>query len=814
MSTHPAPPPSMPPDAPALAGAAGDLSAASPDPAALPPLPELPARPGSEGTLGHYGHFDEADGCFVLTHPDPPRKWVNVHYNRPGNRPGMHEVYAEITNIGDGPITVRDHLGNTCLLVGYDSKYLYIRDDQTNEAFNPGGQPLPRDVTDFSCRYYAHQTVIRGTALGLRATQRVFVPRDEVFEAWTLTLENLTDRPRTVSVFAYAMFQLTGQTWEGKGVHKDNSTKILPHLCAAWAHNRDASVPNGRYNGYVTTLNRDEYVGATGYRDHFTRMDFSLAAPKLLWGWNADNRTWWGYDCAGAVQVRVTIPPGGSRRVDVLIGQAADEDELAAVHARVSPHALDMMCDDQARAERQRAARFAIRTGFPHQDAVVNLFAKKQMVSYLINKSGFRDNLQNDMGLSMCDYPMARENLLRALSSQYPDGNVPHSFRPLNLLQYADKPAWILQVVPWILKETADFALLDEVVPYFRSDEKGTVWDHMLRTMRYLARDTGAHGLCDQHFADWDDGLEPSEATGERESVMVTQQFCLGLKEMEALARLRGDEAVAAEAADLHAEFTRRLNDAAWDGRWYRRTLCGTGYAAGSDANDQGKVFLYCQAWAVLSQTAPGERARLCMEAVDRYCENEIGFALIVPPFSRFDPRIGKISAVRPGFATNGGCYCHAVGFKVVADCMLGRAEEAWRSVRKIMPDSPWNPLHRSQAEPFSFTNCYDLFPEKYGVSQYPWRTGTASWFTMAIVEWILGVRRDYAGLRIDPCLTREIPRAAVRRSFRGATFDVHLDNTAGRCRGVRELRLNGEPLPGPLLPDLRTGHHRVDVII
>jgi cellobiose phosphorylase len=768
----------------------------------------------TSGTVSDYGHFDLAEGCFVLTNPNPPRKWVNLHYNQPGNRPGMHEVYAETTCIGDGPIVVRDYDGNTCQLVGYDSKFLYVRDDETNVAFSPFGQPVPTAVSEVSCRYHPHMTVIRGTCAELRVTQRVFVPKDEVFEAWTVHIENLSSRVRTVSVFAYAMFQLTGQTWDGKGVWKDNASRVLPECCGVLAVNRDRSVPNRRFNGYLCTLNRSGYVGSSGYRDHFTRMDFSLSTPRLMWGWNADNKVGWGGDVAGCVQVRVTLPPRSTARVDFLLGQAADEHEVAAVCAGTTPDSLDRACREQAEIEQRRAAAFTIDTGHPDQDAVVNLFAKKQMVSYLINKSGFRDNVQNDMGLAMCDYPMARENLLRALSSQFPDGKVPHSFRPLNLLQYADKPAWILQAVPWMLKESGDFALLDEQVPYFRSSETGTVWDHVLRTMRYLARDVGANGLCDQHFADWDDGLEPSEKTGARESVMVTQQFCLGLLEVAELAEHLGRSDVAVEARDLHAEFTRRLNTVAWDGKWYRRTLCESGYHAGSDANDQGKVFMYCQAWAVLSRTAPGERARMCMQAVDEYCENEIGFALIAPPFSHFDERIGKISAVRPGYATNGGSYCHAVGFKTVADCMLGRADEAWRSVRKTMPDSPWNPLSRSLAEPFSFTNCYDLFPERYGISQYPWRTGTASWFCMAIVEWILGVRRGYRGLLIDPCLTSAIPRARVTRTFRGATFDIHIDNTAGRARGTREIRLSGELIQGNTLPDLRAGHHRVDVVI
>lgn len=759
-------------------------------------------------SLARYGHFNDNDGTFVLTAP-PPRKWVNIHYNAPGE----HEVYAEITNIGDGPIVVRDGPGNVCNLVSYDSKYLYVRDDDTNTAFGPGGGPTLADVADCTVTYHAAYTRLQGTCAGLRATQRVFVPRDEVLEAWTVTVENLTDKPRRVSVFAYAMLQLNGSTWEGKGVWKDNASAILPDLGAVLVTNRHEAVPTDRYKGYVAAVGG--FHAATGYRDHFTHADFCISTPRLLRGGDLDNRVWFGPDCAGAVQVKFTLPPRGSRRCDFLIGQTSGRDELAATLRRVTPARLDAACDEQVRDENERARAYRIDTGHAVIDGITNHFSKKQMVSYLINKSGYRDNLQNDMGLAMADYPLVRANLLRALASQYPTGDVPHGFRPLNLLPYADKPAWTFHCIPWVIKESGDLSLLQEVVPYFRSDEKGTVWDHMVRAMHFLANCTGIHGLCDQRFADWDDGLEPSEKTGRRESVMVTQQLCLGLLEMAELGDLIGERAVADEARRLHADFTRRLNEHAWDGAWYQRTLCEFGYTAGTQANEEGRLFLYCQAWAVLSQTAPGDRARQCLEAVDRLCENEIGFPLIVPPFSRFDERIGKISSTRPWYATNGGSYCHAVGFKVVADCMLGRAEEAWRAVQKTAPDSPWNPLERSLAEPFSWTNCYDLVPEKYGVSQYPWRTGTASWFTMAILEWILGLRRHHRGLLVSPCLSRTVPRARAVRHYRGARYEVEIDNTAGRCVGAREIRLDGRTVDGNLLPIPTAGAvHRLHIVI
>lgn len=754
-----------------------------------------------------YGRFVAEEGTYHLTRT-PPRKWNNLHYNEPGE----HEVYAEVSNIGDGQIFVRDDRGCGCQLVSWDRKFLYIRDDETGVVFCPGGEPAPEPVRDVTCVYAAATTTIRGTCRGLRATQRVFVPRKGICEAWTLTVENLTRRARRVSVFAYAQFQLTGVNEEGRWVGADNASEVRRDIRGVFVRNRDRAVPNGRFNGYLVTL--ADYAGGSGYRDYFTRSDFSLSTPRILWGWNCDNRPGAGPDCAGVVQVRLRLPPRGTARADFLLGQAANVAEIKRVLKRLTRRRIDAACAEQEAIERRHAAAFTVSTGVERVDGLVNHFAKKQMVSYLVNKSGFRDNLQNDMGVAMFDYPMARANLLRALASQHPNGSVPHSFRPMNRLVYADKPCWILQAVPWLIQESGDVGLLDEVVPYLESRERGTVWDHLQRAMRYLVKDTGEHGLCDQHFADWNDGLEPSDKTGARESVMVTQQLAFGLLEMERLARLRGDGAVARTAREWHEEFKRRLNRIAWDGAWYQRTLCGTGYRIGTKANREARVFLNTQAWAILSRTAPPERAESCMRAVDRYLEKDCGFAIVDPPFTKFDERIGKFSAIRPFYATNGGCYNHAAGFKVVADCMLGRAEEAWRTVLKVVPGSRWNPIGRSWAEPFAFNNCYDLMPEIYGRAQYPWRTGTAAWFTMAIVEWILGARRNYEGLLINPCLSRTVKTARLTRTFRGARFEIEIDNRAGRCRGARAIELDGVRIAGNVLPDHREGVHRVKVLI
>ena len=741
-------------------------------------------------TIEKYGKFIEEELCFELTET-PPKKWLNVHYNKSNN--DGEEIYSTASNLGDGPIKIRDKDGNTINLVGWDSKYVYVRDDETNLTFNPFGEPVVQDVTDKKCRYHPAKTVIQGTAGELRATQRIFCPKNEVAEVWTVKVDNLSNRPRKVSVFGFAKFQLNGMSAESGGVPSENFSEVIQDMGGVFVTNHARKEPpTDRYNGYMITTNK-EFKG-TGYRDAFTRSDFSLSTPKILLGWNCDGKNA-GYDpdCCGIIQVTFEIPANSSVRTDFIIGNAASTEEVKEIRARLTPEAIDAACEEQEAIEKKRIDAMTVRTGNKNYDGMLNIFSKTMMAAYLIDKSGFRDNVQIDAALAMIDYDLAKENLLRALSSQYANGSVPHGFRPMNRLTYADKPAWIFLTVPLMIKESGDFSLLDVILPYLDSNEEGTVWDHIIRAMKYLCNDTGKNGLCDQHFADWNDGLEPSDLTGERESVMVTQQLCYGLLEIEELAKRLGKKDVEVEARQQYNKFKKLLNEFAWDGNWYIRTTCEHGTPLGTDKDDQAKVFMNTQSWAVLSKTAEGERAQQCMKSVDEHCELDIGFILCSPPCTRKDERIGKFSKIIPGHGTNGGAYCHASGFKGVADCMLGRAEEAWRTFKKIAPDSEWNPITNSFCEPFGFTNCYEAMPAQYGRGIYTWRTGTTGWFLMLLVEWIFGIRRTYEGLIVDPCMSVELDKVSLTRKFRGAVYNIEIDNTAGRKTGVTSITVDGE---------------------
>lgn len=755
-----------------------------------------------------YGHFNETEKCFRLT-SEPPAKWWNLHCNRI-NQTGT-EIYSEVAHCNDGPVWVRDADGVTVKLVGYDQKYHFVRDDASNTVFCPAGLPAPKEIENGFVEFYTEKTIIQGECNGLRARQRVFVPAELPVECTTIEVTNMTDEVREVSVFSYAMFQLVGNDREGRYIGKDNFSEVIPEIEGVLVCNRDRNVPTNRFNGFLIALGN--FFNANGYRDHFTRLDFSISAPRILWGWNCDGRPGSGPDCAATVQVKLSIAPGETRRADFVLGQCENAEEVVELRKTLSPANLDAWCEQARQIEHSRMNTFSVDVHHPLYNGLFNVFLKKQLYNYLINKSGFRDNLQIDMALAMADPEAAEANLVRALASQYADGSVPHGFRPLNRLKYSDKPAWILQTLPSLIKESGNFDLLDVEIPYLESSgDSGTVLDHALRAMRYLANDTGKHGLCRQHHADWNDGLEATAESGERESVFVTMQLCLGAREIAELADRSSQPEIASEARAIFDDFANRLNTIAWDGEWYCRTICEDGHRIGSKEAKYGKIYLNPQSWSVLSGVASPERASAVMAKIDELLEDKIGYRICTPPYAEYDPRVGRMSNTMPGANENGGCYNHAAGFKGVADCLLGRSEQAWKTFVKVTPDNPDNPVSRSGAEPFSYVNSYSNVPQIYGAKGYAWRTGTSGWFAVLLIEHILGARRSYDGLIIDPCLPSCLPDARVTRTFRGTTYNIYIQNRPGGGKNPKSIAIDGQTISGPTLPPPDGAVHQVNV--
>lgn len=288
-----------------------------------------------------HGHFDETRQCFVLT-AEPPRKWWNLHCSAIQNQGS--EMYAEVAHINDGPTWVRDADGVTVRLCGYDNKYHYIRNESTGKVFCPSGMPAPQVVQNRRVEFHREKTVMRSECENLEVEQRVFVPRGHPLECTTVTVRNRGSDEVEVSVFSFVKFDLGGCDAEGRSVGRDTFAEVHPNLGGVLATNRFPGLPSDRFQGFLIAL--EGFVNANAYRDHFTRADYGLGTPKILWGWNCDGRAGAGPDCAGVVQVKLKVPAGESTRADFVLGQTASVEEVAELRAQLSPAQLDQWCGE------------------------------------------------------------------------------------------------------------------------------------------------------------------------------------------------------------------------------------------------------------------------------------------------------------------------------------------------------------------------------------------------------------------------------------------------------------------------------------
>ena len=294
---------------------------------------------------------------------------------------------------------------------------------------------------------------------------------------------------------------------------------------------------------------------------------------------------------------------------------------------------------------------------------------------------------------------------------------------------------------------------------------------------------------------------------------MLSHQFCMALRELARLMEYAGDKEYARFLSEEYDKLKTDINRYAWDGSWYARALSEKENIGTKDSRGS-RIYLNAQTWAVLAGVAEEEKLPKVLEAVDSM-EQNFGFPLNLPPYPEYDPHVGRMSGMLPGLFENGGVYCHATGFKILMDCCTGRGTKAVETLKKIMPDSEKNPSARSGAEPYVFTNCYSTNPGYYGKSYQSWTTGTSAWCLMGLYEGILGVKRDYEGLRIRPCFPAEWEEAEVMRHFRGADYHIAIRNPEHIENGKPVIFVEGVPWDYEYLPTFCDGRtHEVEIIL
>jgi cellobiose phosphorylase len=498
------------------------------------------------------------------------------------------------------------------------------------------------------------------------------------------------------------------------------------------------------------------------------------------------------------------VAPGSAADVVILVGMAKDAQDAVRIRARFGTPAL---ADAALAGVKQWWTEYLDRIHIELPDHDITTFAngwnRYGMYTRYYYRFGVRDTAQDMGAFAAFDVERAQSRIQRLYEAQYQDGSTNHDIDQLHSPYHksinSDVPLWLPWAAAMYIRETGDTAMLDRTYRYFDGGE-GTVYEHCVKALDYIRRECGRFGLPLLKCGDWNDCLMGSNKKGV--SVWLGIFYHINLMEMHELAARTGRPADAArflaEARDLKAV----INEKCWDGRWYLRAFDDDGGVIGGHTEEEGRIYMNPQSWAILAGIAPEDRARTSMEAVQELMDTPVGIPLLAPPYTRIQERIGVISRMAAGEHHNGGVWNHAVTWAILAECRIGRPDRALELYRKLMPPYLSQNWPNCIIEPYAYSS-YTNTPVsgETGSTGGAWNTGTVCWIYRTLFEGFAGITAEYDGLRIDPRLPTGWRKITVKRPYRGSVYTITIESPSGVSQGVKELYVNGERTAGNLVP-------------
>ncbi len=778
-----------------------------------------------------YGHFSKDGKEYLITRPDTPKPWVNVISN------GKYGLiisqtgggYSWYLHAGLNRITrwwqdlVKDNWG----------KYIYLRDDETGDYWSPTWKPTCKKLLNYQCRHGLGYTIVTSTYKGIGAEITYYVPLNDQLEVWIIKLRNESSKSRKLSLFTYFEWNLGGmdphREFHKLFIHQEFENGVLYATKDLWECGAGHRWNRGwEYVAYLASSVMP--VGCDTDKEAFIGMYRSEEKPIAVEKGRCSGPIGRGDDAIGSLHLKIRLASGEEKKFVVLLGIADRKEEALPI---ISKH-KDMK---NVEKELERVKEFwntrlqslIVETPDKGLDKAVNFWYRYQALSCRLwgrtaywqpaGGYGFRDQLQDCLAALLIDTLLAKKQIKLHAMHQFRDGTVHHWWHPIEetgpRLDISDDRLWLPFTLIFYLKETGDKAILDEEVG-FLDGGKATIFEHAKRAIEHTLTKFSSRGLPLIGDGDWNDGMNSVGLRGKGESVWTAHfLYCL-LKEWATVAKeydKSGDsQRYLAKADDIKT----KVNKLCWDGEWYIRATMDNGKPIGSKACKEGKIFLNAQTWAVISGTAPENRAEICMDSVKKNLETEFGFALMLPAYSMPNSHIGYLTRYAPGTRENGAIYQHANAWGIIAEAMLGRGDTAYEIWKKSnFIDLGKNP-DRYKGEPYVNPGNIDG-PDsaRYGMGSWTWYTGSAAWTFRALTDWLLGIRPEFNGLLVDPCIPKAWKSFKMTRRFRNAVYKITVENPDHVNKGVKKLIVDGRVIEGKVIPIFEDDRvHQVRVIM
>ena len=801
-----------------------------------------------------YGYFDDRKREYVITSPKTPLPWINYlgsenFFSLISNTCGGYSFYKDAKLLrltryryNDVPLDTNGH-------------YYYIKDGDT--IWNPGWMPSKTPLDSYTCRHGLGYSVIEGRKDSVSASLTYFVPKGDDCEICTLTLKNDSVKTKELSVFSSVEFCLWNAMDDMTNFQRNYSTgEVEVHGSAIY----NKTEYRERRNHYAVFAVNTPVEGYDTDRSAFLGMYGDFSAPECVTEGRSRNSIASGWAPVGSHHIKVSLKPGESRTYVFLLGYIEndrdDKWEGAPEEGRINRKRAHALLEKYSSTEKAEHAlcelreywlhllsRFSVSSEEKKLDRMVNIWHQYQcMITFNMSRSasyfesgigrgmGFRDSCQDLLGFVHLIPERARERLIDIASTQFEDGSAYHQYQPLTKKGnsdigsgFNDDPLWLIAATSAYIKETGDCSILDEITPFDSNEETSeTFMEHLKRSFHYTVSHLGPHGLPLIGRADWNDCLNlncfstdpgesfqtsgPSEGPN-AESVFIAGMFVLYGRDYAALCRLRGMDEEAAFAEKAVADMEQTVLKSGWDGEWYIRAYDHFKNKVGSRQCEEGQIFIEPQGFCAMAGIGLSEGYCLkALESVEKYLDTKYGIVLLQPPYRRYHAELGEISSYPPGYKENGGIFCHNNPWISIAETVVGRGNRAWQVYTRTCPAyiEDISEIHRTEPYVYSQMIAGKDAP-RFGEAKNSWLTGTAAWTFVNVSQYILGIRPDYDGLVIDPCIPKHISGFEAVRKFRGVRYHITVKNPDHCQKGIVSLRVNGREIAGNKIPLPRT---------
>ncbi|MCE4563500.1 glycosyl transferase [Maribellus sp. CM-23] len=807
-----------------------------------------------------FGFFDDKRKEYVITDPATPWPWINYL--------GNTDFFSLISNTAGGYCFYKDAKFRRITRYRYNNvpmdaggRYFYIKDEDT--VWSPGWKPCKTRLDSYECRHGMNYTIIRGAKEGIFAEVLFFVPLNTHAEVQKLTLTNTSGTTRKIQLFSFIEWALWNAATDMENFQRNFSTGEVEIENSVVYHKTEYKERRDHYAYYSvnTPIN-----GFDTDRESFMGLYNGFDEPQVVLEGQARNSLAHGWSPIASHYIEVELKAGESKAFVFVLGYVENlpgekweskgvinKTRAQETIARFdTAEKVDAALDELKTYWNDLLSIFSLESGDEKLDRMVNIWNQYQcMITFNFSRSasffesgigrgmGFRDSNQDLIGFVHQVPERARERIIDIASTQFPDGGCYHQYQPLTKRGnndigggFNDDPMWLILGAVNYLKETGDFSILDEKVPFDNDwNLAKTLFDHLTVSFDHVGNNLGPHGLPLIGRADWNDCLnlncfsnDPNESFqttenktegSKAESLMIAGLFVVYGRDYVELCLHLGKRDEANRAQRHVDDMIEAVKKHGWDGEWFLRAYDYFGSKIGSHENEEGKIFIESNGWCTMAGIGLEEgMVEKALDSVSEKLDCEYGIVLNNPAFTKYYIEYGEISSYPAGYKENAGIFCHNNPWIMIGETVLGRGDRAWEYFKKICPAYLEDISELHKTEPYVYAQMIagkDAF--KPGEAKNSWLTGTAAWNFYTISQYILGIQPHYEGLIINPCIPRDWKSYKVTRKFRGAIYEIEVLNPLGVSKGVNRIVVDGEVLQnGNRVPVLPRGVHKVVV--